>query len=91
MAVSKIFVLAALREKLRNVREHTARKHFLMDCRECRRFNDKMSEQLIASLPAYDVNPERRSCKCVGPDYFGPLVIKHEQVHLKHFIFVLTV
>ena len=91
MAVSKILVLAALREKLRNVRKHRVRKRVLMVCRECRRFNDKMGEQLIASLPIYGVNPGRRSGKCVGPDYFGPLVIKHRHVHLKHFIFVLTV
>ena len=84
-------MLAALREKLRNVREHRARKRFLMNCREFRRFNDKMGEQLIASLPAYGVNPGRRSCKCVGPDYFGPLVIKHGHLHFKYFIFVLTV
>ena len=60
-------------------------KRNLRLCPTCRRLNAIPSQQLMASLPAFRVQPGWFPFMHVGVDYFGPLLIKHGRSYEKRY------
>ncbi|XP_078495539.1 uncharacterized protein LOC144751035 [Ciona intestinalis] len=83
-------VLAATREKYWIIKGHSAVKRALKDCRICRFWNSKVSNQMMAPLPVDRVTPGTCPFTSVGIDYMGPLLVKVGRSHVKRFGCIFT-
>ena len=78
-------VLAAIRQKFWIVRGLSAVRKVLAGCMDCRKWNARLGEQIMAPLPAARVAPFNPPFTHVGVDYFGPLFVKQGRSEVKRY------
>ena len=83
-------VLASLRQKFWILRGPSSVKRITSKCLDCRRWNAKPGEQIMAPLPPSRVTPGKPPFHSVGIDYFGPIHVKVKRSTVKRYGCVFT-
>ena len=83
-------VLATLRQKFWILRGPSTVKRVTSKCFNCRRWNARPGEQVMAPLPVARVTPGNPPFTAVGVDFFGPIYVKVKRSNEKRYGCVFT-
>ncbi|XP_039509456.1 uncharacterized protein LOC120464180 [Pimephales promelas] len=84
------YMLSTLRQKFWIPQANSAIRKLIHKCSVCRRFNGRIGEQKMASLPEDRLLPDKPPFTNVGVDFFGPFDVKRGRNTVKRYGVLFT-